>query len=156
MSDEKTNSGKSNFIKKWLIKKFNLTLKGDTCQGIAPNISDFSLNDRYVFDFRAGYWRGESIGINQTPMAAGNTSEYTGQKTIKKIFVKPVDVLKELEEKPRFFETDNLEEKIAMMNDRRELIKESYSRRELDGLVMCLENRKNMTEHFLVNLLLLL
>src|SRR5690606_23874785 len=63
-----------------------------------------------------------------------------------KVEVKPIDVVDELGNIPNPFTLANLDDKIAMMKDKEEMIKQHYSKREVTGLRERLENRKKYPE----------
>jgi hypothetical protein len=60
----------------------------------------------------------------------------------KKIAVKPKDVLEELETIPTPWTLSNLDDKIEVLKYKAKLITQSYSKREVEGLIERLENRK--------------
>lgn len=64
-----------------------------------------------------------------------------------KIAIKPIEVVEELESEPNPFTIQNLDEKIAILNIKKELITQEYSKREVVGLIERLENRKKYEEN---------
>ena len=106
------------------------------------------LDDKYLFDFKnfASQYNSNSAGYITiaTTQDVGTQSEY---KEPKMIAVKPIDVLKELETVPTPFSLTLIDEKIEILKDKRELITQSYSRKEVDQLIVRLENRKKYHEH---------
>lgn len=60
----------------------------------------------------------------------------------KKIKVKPIDVLNELETVPTPFSLTLIDEKISILKDKEKLIVQHYAKREVQALIERLENRK--------------
>jgi len=60
--------------------------------------------------------------------------------------LKPVDVLHELEMPPTPFLLIMLDEKISVLKDKASLIRQDYSKREVEALIERLENRKRYSE----------
>lgn len=63
------------------------------------------------------------------------------------VFVKPKDVLHELETIPTPWSVELLDQKIEMMKDKERLIIQQYAKREVSALIECLENRKKYADH---------
>lgn len=115
-----------------------------------PSECGDGMNDVYLFDFKAG-WRGTSF--NSVP-ASANLSYVDGiivneesDKTIK-VKVKPVDVVHALERKPKTIDLALLDEKIQVLQDKKSVIQQSYSRRELDAMIDRLEARKLYKDNY--------
>jgi len=83
-------------------------------------------DDRYLIDFRE-----DRFAVPVDP----------AQQTIK-VTVTPKDVICELGRKPTLWSLDGLDEKIKMLEEKRKLISQKYAAEEVDGLVLCLKNRK--------------
>lgn len=64
-----------------------------------------------------------------------------------KIKVKPIDVLNELETIPTPWNLNNLDDKLKILNDKRDLITQQYAKREVVAMIERLENRKKYTKH---------
>jgi hypothetical protein len=101
-----------------------------------------SLYDNYLFDFRQTY----TGGIVQN---TGTLEYFDGEEEppVQKINIKPIDVLSELETVPTPFNLEMLGEKISVLKDKIEIIKQEYTKREVEALIERLENRKKYLEH---------
>jgi hypothetical protein len=97
------------------------------------------LNENFLFDFKQGYrtnWTNHgTIGIS-----SGSPSE--GSEAPKKIVIKPVDVINELQTIPTPFSVDYLDEKISVLETKAELINQQYAKQEVKALIERLNNRK--------------
>ena len=91
------------------------------------------LNDNYMFDFKVGYNGGIMM-----PQFDSDNKEIKPQK----IAIKPIEVLKELERTPKAFSLEMIDEKISILKDKSELINQKYTKREVESLIIRLENRK--------------
>ncbi|GJQ43990.1 MAG: hypothetical protein JETCAE03_34880 [Ignavibacteriaceae bacterium] len=100
-----------------------------------PMMDKDPMNDNYIFDIKGNYSRGNFV-----------TSTGSTEKS-QKITIKPINVLDELKDKPRFLDLENLDGKIEMVKDRLEFIRNTYAEREINGLIQCLENRKKYKEN---------
>jgi hypothetical protein len=136
-------------MKKWLQKILGVdTLiaelkKEDNSIYLDP---DSGLNDNYLFDFKQG-WRNGGFTINGSIPSEGSIDvDSNTEKTIK-VKVKPIDVLDELETMPTPFSLDLIDEKIEILKDKKELIRQVYTKRELTALIERLEYRKKYEEH---------
>lgn len=105
------------------------------------------LDETFLFDFKnysSGY-RGGS-GINTFLTVSGNSGssddEKETEKVSKKIAMKPIEILGELETIPTPWTMANLDDKIEVLKYKRDLITQKYSRREVEALIERLENRK--------------
>jgi len=103
------------------------------------------LNDRYLVDFRADRFSyggtltvGEGVFIQDGEPNSKN-------KTVK-IEVKPKDVVEELSKPPTKWSLEGIDEKIAILKEKESFIKQQYAKREVSGLIKCLENRKKFDE----------
>ena len=116
------------------------------------------LSDTYLFDFKKGYNQdssGSSIGFGGnfvggiTVNGDGTMSSGSYQSSSKpvKLKIKPIDVLEELEKIPTPFSLNNLDDKISILEDKVELIKQKYTKREVKALIERLENRKKYMKH---------
>ena len=125
-------------IKKWFGKKEKLS------RIHTPNELDF--NEVFLFDFKN--YQSQYTGVNMTMntyISMGGDSVFSEDQSSsrsQKIAVKPKDVLEELETIPTPWNLSNLEDKIEILKYKRDLITQSYSKREVEGLIERLENRK--------------
>ena len=114
------------------------------------NISqDSGLNEKFIFDFKKGWqggWSNTDGSISVGFTAGSSNSEVAEEKTQFKV-VKPIDVLHELETVPRPVDLDDLDKKIEILNMKKDLVKQEYTKRELEALVERLENRKQYAEN---------
>lgn len=120
-----------------------------------PYDSSGGLDKSFLFDFK-NYQSGYSnININQTstffiggsdPSESDNDSKSSGNVR-KKIEVKPIDVLNELETIPTPWTLSNLDDKIEVLEYKRDLITQKYSRREVEAMIERLHNRKKWDKH---------
>jgi hypothetical protein len=106
--------------------------------------SDRELNDTFLFDFKN--YQSQYTGVTMNSfITVGGDSESNPEKSNtspSKIAVKPKDVLEELETIPTPWTLSNLEDKIEVLKYKRDLITQHYSKREVEGLIERLENRK--------------
>lgn len=100
------------------------------------------LDDNYLFDFK-NY---QSQYNDNSPVAVLSTSMSSDENIPSKIKVKPIDVLHELETIPTPFTLALLDEKIEMLKEKASLIVQYYAKREIEGLLQRLENRKKYIE----------
>ena len=89
---------------------------------------------------------GDAIDAN-IPVIFGTGTEIRQDAIFKKLKVKPVDVLNELEVMPTPFTLILLDEKIGILLDKSKLIVQHYSKREVEALIERLENRKKYNEN---------
>jgi hypothetical protein len=103
------------------------------------------LDDTFLFDFKNYQSQYTGVTMNSFITTDGfqtNLDSGESDSTSSKIAVKPKDVLEELETIPTPWTLSNLEDKIEVLKYKRELITQSYSKREVEGLIERLENRK--------------
>lgn len=114
------------------------------------------LDSKFLFDFK-NYGSLYNSRTNGHFISIGNArgvdvnEDNSGQKATgivppQKIAIKPIDVLDQLETVPTPWTLSNLEDKIEVLKYKRELIVQSYSRREVEALIERLENRKKWDE----------
>ena len=107
--------------------------------------SDRELNETFLFDFKnyqsqyTGVTMNTFISVGGSDSDSSENQNYSGSK---KIAVKPKEVLGELETIPTPWTLSNLDDKIEVLKYKRELITQHYSKREVEGLIERLENRK--------------
>ena len=97
------------------------------------------LEENYLFDFKnysSQYYNG-----------GGMISLFNeGEEEIKKIKIKPIDVLNQLETVPSPFDLLLIDEKLSILKDKEELITQKYAKREIQGLIERITNRKRYIE----------
>lgn len=128
--------GLKSMLRSWL----GITEQEKSYAGVVP-MSGSGLDDRYLVDFLGGNFLGP-MGSN-TP-AGSSQSSSMGDKV--KIKIKPVDVLNQLETVPTPFTLNNLDDKIAVLRDKEDMIRNQWAKREITGLIERLENRKKFEE----------
>jgi hypothetical protein len=131
------------------IKKL-FSRKNDSGINITMSSSD-GLDETFLFDFKnyqSGYRGGGNALVSGTFISFegvsgsdGDGSNKTDNKP-KKIAVKPIDVVNELETIPTPWTLSNLQDKIEILEYKRDLITQKYSRREVEAMIERLENRK--------------
>ena len=103
------------------------------------------LDDSFLFDFKNYQSQYTGVTMNSFISVGGADSDSSGDEISsgsQKIAVKPKDVLQELETVPTPWTLSNLDDKIEVLKYKRELITQHYSKREVEGLIERLENRK--------------
>jgi len=103
------------------------------------------LNENFLFDFKnyQSQYSGVGTGINGGFLISGGSSSGGEDEKPKKIAIKPIDVLDQLETIPTPWNLTNLDEKIEILEYKRDLIVQKYSRREVVGMIERLQNRKH-------------
>jgi hypothetical protein len=103
------------------------------------------LDDTFLFDFKNYQSQYTGVAMNSFISVGGSSdsdSEESSKETSRKIAVKPKDVLNELETIPTPWTLSNLDDKIEVLKYKADLITQNYSKREVQGLIERLENRK--------------
>ena len=103
------------------------------------------LDDTFLFDFKNYQSQYTGVAMNSFISVGGSSesdSEESSKETSRKIAVKPKDVLNELETIPTPWTLSNLDDKIEVLKYKSDLITQNYSKREVQGLIERLENRK--------------
>jgi len=108
------------------------------------------LDKSFLFDFKnyqSGYRDNSGITVGTFLMSdsttgGDNDSNDVKKETKRKIEVKPIDVLNELETIPTPWNLSNLDDKISILEYKRDLITQKYSRREVEAMIERLQNRK--------------
>jgi hypothetical protein len=142
---------------KTLFKKlFGKTKKAEIKASYSINVPDSDgLNDTFLFDFKnyGSMYRGNSfIALNTNVITGITTDSSDGDNEVKtpvapqKIAIKPIDVLDQLETVPTPWNLSNLEDKIEVLKYKKDLIVQSYSRREVEALIERLENRRRWAD----------
>lgn len=144
-----------NKFQSFFIKLFT-GIKGEEFQKTFQNANAYNdsainccneMEEIYLFDFKN--WQGDMLQNNPTNsivIGGENSSDNSNSKIPTKIKIKPIDVLEELEVIPTPFNLTLIDEKISILKDKAKLIKQNYSRREVEGLIERLENRKKYNE----------
>ena len=107
--------------------------------------SSDGLDGTFLFDFKnyqSGY-RGNGASLTTTFMnySGSNDSEDDNGSSLEivkkpgKIAVKPIDVVNELETIPTPWTLSNLQDKIEILEYKRDLITQKYSRREVVAMI---------------------
>lgn len=131
-------------IHKWIKKIVNEVLKEQNHNNTpSVNFVGDGMNDKYLYDFRSN----RNFGGNFIPMGDTKATEATEVKPKQRIIIKPVDVLHELERKPKAFDLELLDEKIELLKEKEDLITQSYAKHEVSAMIERLENRKKYVEH---------
>ena len=109
---------------------------------------DDEKNDNYLLDFRNGFMSPGGFTVEGTISSTGNMGSYDngGKKEKKKIIIKPKDVFEELERVPTMWSLENIDDKIAILKDKADLVSQTYAKRELNDLISRLECRKKLNE----------
>ncbi|MCK9544686.1 MAG: hypothetical protein M0R03_21930 [Novosphingobium sp.] len=105
--------------------------------------SDFEdeMDEKYVFDLK-----GETFGFGVPMRSIGSAEEDTQSQKITK---KPIEVLEELSQPPRILDFANLDDKIWLLKEKSELLRSNnWSKKQTEGLISCLENRKKFDPYF--------
>jgi hypothetical protein len=104
------------------------------------------MDENYLFDFM-NYAEGRGIAMNAapTPIAAFGPTQYENGNP--KIQVTPKSVLSELETVPNPISLSGIADKIQILKAKRDMIRQHYSRREVEGLIERLQNRFKYAEH---------
>jgi len=135
-----------------ILSKIKSLLKKGNKENIQFSLANYSngLDDTFLFDFKnyqSGYIGGSGATLNTVLTFEGNSdgavnSDSDSNESKKKVAVKPKDVLNELETIPTPWTLSNLEDKIEVLKYKADLITQHYSKREVQGLIERLENRK--------------
>ena len=113
-------------------------------------ISESEMNDTYLFDFK-NFGSLYNNQINEFPnrqlmVENGEESSMSNSDYPKKIAIKPIDVLNELETVPTPFSLLMIDEKLSVLEDKRKLIIQKYAKREIEALIERITNRKKYLE----------
>lgn len=113
---------------------------------IVTRAGELNQNTSFLFDFLN--YRKTLNGSSNFDMGPndfdGDDVDVENSKRVKniKIDIKPIDVLNQLETVPTPFDLLFIDEKIATLNEKSKLIQQHYAKREVDGLICRLINRK--------------
>lgn len=114
--------------------------------------SSSGLDERFLFDFKnygsmyTGV-RSNFVVSGVMPISNEAGTEPEEIKTPAKIAIKPIDVLDQLETVPTPWTLSNLQDKIDVLNYKKDLIVQNYAKREVVALIERLENRKKWEGH---------
>jgi len=128
-----------NLLKKAIIKWLGIESNNNA---VTYNDSSSEMNEKYLFDFRKGWSNNESI-----PIAISSVDGDIEETKSKKIIIKPIDVLDELEKIPNPIHLNNLDDKILILRDKQGLITQKYAKREVDAMIERLNNRKQYLKY---------
>jgi len=115
------------------------------------------MRDTYIISFDS-LWTGgygqelEAVGNPVSPPRSGGRSRKRRKalQSLRKT-VKPIDVVGELKIAPRKFDLIGLEDKITLLKDAQTYISNrgggTYTKEDVDGMLVLLENRKKYNEH---------
>jgi hypothetical protein len=130
-----------------ILSKIKSLFRKGTNTGISFNnaLPSSGLDDTFLFDFKN--YQSQYTGVTMNSFisvggASDSDSEESSKETSRKIAVKPKDVLNELETIPTPWTLSNLDDKIEVLKYKADLITQNYSKREVQGLIERLENRK--------------
>ena len=130
-----------------ILSKIKSLFQKGTNTGISFNnaLPSSGLDDTFLFDFKN--YQSQYTGVTMNSFisvggASDSDSEESSKETSRKIAVKPKDVLNELETIPTPWTLSNLDDKIEVLKYKADLITQNYSKREVQGLIERLENRK--------------
>lgn len=125
-----------------LFKKKNPIQIGDSNQ--TSNQTEF--DDRYLISFRSvANQNGTQAWMyndNNDGDSDNSPTSVVPKNIDTRIAVTPKDVFNELERVPTMFSLVGLDDKIQILKDKASLITQHYAKREVETLLLCLENRK--------------
>jgi hypothetical protein len=143
-----------NWIKRIFAKKKEKENTQDTGNYLVVS-GDGGLDSQFLFDFKnyGSMYNGGSfvtfgnttgrLSVNSEESDVDNSDlKESKEMPPQKIAIKPIDVLDQLETIPTPWTLSNLEDKIEVLKYKRDLIVQTYSRREVEGLIERLENRR--------------
>jgi hypothetical protein len=130
-----------------ILSKIKSLFRKGTNTGISFSnaLPSSGLDDTFLFDFKNYQSQYTGVAMNSFISVGGasdSDSEESSKETSRKIAVKPKDVLNELETIPTPWTLSNLDDKIEVLKYKSDLITQNYSKREVQGLIERLENRK--------------
>jgi hypothetical protein len=144
---EKTNQKEKRQKEMKILSKIKSLFRKGTNTGISFTnaLPSSGLDDTFLFDFKNYQSQYTGVAMNSFISVGGaseSDSEESSKETSRKIAVKPKDVLNELETIPTPWTLSNLDDKIEVLKYKSDLITQNYSKREVQGLIERLENRK--------------
>lgn len=109
------------------------------------------LDESFLFDFKnyGSMYTGSRTNfvISGVTLPSDDNSQPVDDQKPTKIAIKPIDVLDQLETVPTPWTLSNLQDKIDVLNYKKDLIVQSYAKREVVALIERLENRKKWENH---------
>lgn len=128
---------------------FSRKKKRNSKVSISNSFESGGLDESFLFDFknyssgyRGGIVSGTYLSVDMGDMDDSANGSPRNPSLSKKIAIKPIDVLDQLETVPTPWSLSNLEDKIEVLKYKRDLIVQKYSKREVEGLIERLENRR--------------
>ena len=85
-------------------------------------------------------------GGNDSVKRASHNVKTKPKPKMRRVPVKPIDVIDELQTSPTNWSLGDLDGKIAMLKDKADLITQKYAKQEVEALICCLENRKKYND----------
>jgi len=104
------------------------------------------LEENYLIDIRGSYYGGRA---RDTSVAFG-TEEQQGKppaEEVQKKVVKPIEVLEEIQMPVRDVDLVGIDQKIAVLEIKKTLIKQEYSKLDVENAIQRLKNRKKYREY---------
>ncbi len=92
--------------------------------------------DTFLVNFNSTRFGGASNLVVYVDPSSENAPKTT------KVAVKPIDILNELEKVPTNFSLGGIDDKIAILRLKEELITQHYAKQDIQALIACLEARK--------------
>lgn len=109
------------------------------------------LDESFLFDFKnyGSMYTGSrsNFVISGAMVPVNEDSDSAESSAPTKIAIKPIDVLDQLETVPTPWTLSNLQDKIDVLQYKKDLIVQSYAKREVVALIERLENRKKWNDH---------
>ena len=109
------------------------------------------LDESFLFDFKnyGSMYTGvrSNFVISGVTLSSDDSNQPVDDQKPTKIAIKPIDVLDQLETVPTPWTLSNLQDKIDVLNYKKDLIVQSYAKREVVALIERLENRKKWENH---------
>ena len=113
---------------------------------------DSGMNDNYMINYNEEQFGGNFLGaVRSDPIAlrgSGINEKAPEDVARQMVTVKPIDVIKELQRSPTNWSLNGLDDKISIVKSKKDLIGNSRSGRDLDALLLCLENRKKSYDEY--------
>lgn len=107
-----------------------------------PSMPSMGLDENFLVDFRPDRFGFGTAVVGPQVLNVGVLGQGASDAKPTKRSVKPIDVLSELGKRPTAFSLDALDEKIAMFEAKRDMLTQVYAKIEVEGLLLCLKNRK--------------
>ena len=101
----------------------------------------------FLYDFNGNFSGGFGDSISQAEEAFYALGGNDKREKPQKIQAKPIDVKNELNKIPTPFSLEGLEVKIDLLKSKIELSQNDEAKKELQGMIVCLENRKKFLDY---------